>query len=380
MRPSHVCEALHHLVRIRQPVFLWGPPGVGKSRLVADVARRQGRKLYDLRAVLLDPVDLRGLPRISDEGITSWCVTEFLPHPQDTEKGILFLDELNAAPPLVQAACYQLILDRRVGQYRLPDGWAVVAAGNRESDRAVTYRMPSALANRMVHLDVECHIDDWLDWARANGIRAVFLGAGTVGMGYPAFAVDTRREMRQLTNRLFSLGHTEIALLCGVHRYCATELRHRGYLDAFREHGREADPEMMLCDEYSTRSFLHFVERKRPTALACIDGLLATRALNDLIRHGVHVPDEISILAITGIDVPPSILTIGRFTEPEGISEQNALEFLFSGKCSAPLTEDGLQLKLESVYHPGETEAPPPRKIPRYRNLQTNDIFRKTSA
>ena len=146
MRPSHVCEALHHLVRIRQPVFLWGPPGVGKSRLVADVARRQGRKLYDLRAVLLDPVDLRGLPRISDEGITSWCVPEFLPHPQDTEEGILFLDELNAAPPLVQAACYQLILDRRVGQYRLPDGWAVVAAGNRESDRAVTYRMPSALA------------------------------------------------------------------------------------------------------------------------------------------------------------------------------------------------------------------------------------------
>ena len=171
MRPSHVCEALHHLVRIRQPVFLWGPPGVGKSRLVADVAPRPGRKLYDLRAVLLDPVDLRGLPRISDEGITSWCVPEFLPHPQDTEEGILFLDELNAAPPLVQAACYQLILDRRVGQYRLPDGWAVVAAGNRESDRAVTYRMPSALANRMVHLDVECHIDDWLDWARDNGIR-----------------------------------------------------------------------------------------------------------------------------------------------------------------------------------------------------------------
>ena len=124
MRPSHVREALHHLVRIRQPVFLWGPPGVGKSRLVADVARRQGRRLHDLRAVLLDPVDLRGLPRISDEGITSWCVPEFLPHPQDTDEGILFLDELNAAPPLVQAACYQLVLDRRVGQYRLPDGWA----------------------------------------------------------------------------------------------------------------------------------------------------------------------------------------------------------------------------------------------------------------
>lgn len=171
MRPSLVSQALHSLVGIRQPVFLWGPPGVGKSRLVADVARRQGRALYDLRAVLLDPVDLRGLPRISAEGITSWCTPEFLPCPDDTSEGILFLDELNAAPPLVQAACYQLILDRRVGQYRLPDGWAVVAAGNREGDRAVAWRMPSALANRMVHLDVDCHIDDWLDWARDNGIR-----------------------------------------------------------------------------------------------------------------------------------------------------------------------------------------------------------------
>ena len=215
---------------------------------------------------------------------------------------------------------------------------------------------------------------------RANGIRAVFLGAGAVGMGYPVFSVDTRREMCQLTRRFFSLGHTEIALLCGVHRYCATELRHLGYLDAFREHGLEPDPEMTLCEEYSTQSFLHFVERKRPTALACIDGLLATRALNDLIRHGVRVPEDISILAITGMDLLPSILTIGRFTEPEGISEQNALEFLFSGKCSAPLTEDGLQLVLESVYHPGETEAPPPQRVRRYRELWKHDIFRKTSS
>lgn len=171
MRPSHVCQVLHRLVRIQQPVFLWGPPGVGKSRLVAEVARQQGRQLCDLRAVLLDPVDLRGLPRISADGITSWCVPEFLPHPQDNGPGILFLDELNAAPPLVQAACYQLILDRRVGQYRLPDGWAVVAAGNGEGDRAVTSRMPSALANRMIHLDVACDLEDWLDWAQGHGIR-----------------------------------------------------------------------------------------------------------------------------------------------------------------------------------------------------------------
>jgi hypothetical protein len=84
---------------------------------------------------------------------------------------VLFLDELNAAPPLVQAACYQLILDRRLGEYALPDGWSVVAAGNREQDRAVTHRMPSALANRMVHLDFEVHLEDWLAWAENVSIR-----------------------------------------------------------------------------------------------------------------------------------------------------------------------------------------------------------------
>ncbi len=102
------------------------------------MAEELGRELVDIRAVLLDPVDLRGLPSVGGDGTAHWCPPSFLP----TEgEGILFLDELNAAPPLVQAACYQLVLDRKVGEYTLPDGWTVVAAGNRESDRAVTHRM-----------------------------------------------------------------------------------------------------------------------------------------------------------------------------------------------------------------------------------------------
>ncbi len=166
MRPSEITTALETLTAIRQPAFLWGAPGVGKSQIVAQLAGRQGVQLLDVRAVLLDPVDLRGLPRIDGER-AQWCPPAFLP--RDGE-GILFLDELNAAPPLVQAACYQLILDRRLGEYELPDGWTVVAAGNRESDRAVTHRMPSALANRMVHLHFEADLDDWLAWAEANNI------------------------------------------------------------------------------------------------------------------------------------------------------------------------------------------------------------------
>ncbi|GAB7081090.1 AAA family ATPase [Megalodesulfovibrio paquesii] len=167
MKPTEIVTALHTLLAIRQPAFLWGAPGVGKSQVVAQVAAARGLALLDIRAVLLDPVDLRGLPRIDTQGAAVWCPPAFLPR---EGAGILFLDELNAAPPLVQAACYQLILDRRLGEYELPDGWTVFAAGNRESDRAVTHRMPSALANRMVHLDFEPDLDDWLAWAAGQGV------------------------------------------------------------------------------------------------------------------------------------------------------------------------------------------------------------------
>ncbi|MCT4535142.1 MoxR family ATPase [Halodesulfovibrio sp.] len=167
MRPSEITSALETLITVKQPVFIWGAPGVGKSQIVSQLAARHELDLIDVRAVLLDPVDLRGIPRIDDHGKTTWCAPSFLP---TTGKGILFLDELNTAPPLVQAACYQLILDRKLGEYEMPEGWSIVAAGNRESDKAVTHRMPSALANRMVHLHFDADLDDWLSWADNNEI------------------------------------------------------------------------------------------------------------------------------------------------------------------------------------------------------------------
>jgi hypothetical protein len=122
----------------------------------------------DVRVLLLDPVDLRGLPFLGRDGRSKWATPDFLP--QDGE-GILFLDELNAAPAMVQASCYQLVLDRRLGEYTLPDGWSIVAAGNRDSDRAVTTRMPTPLRNRFVHLDFEVDLQEWCEWAIRAGIR-----------------------------------------------------------------------------------------------------------------------------------------------------------------------------------------------------------------
>jgi len=88
----------------------------------------------------------------------------------------LFLDEITSAPPSVSAAAYQLILDRRLGEYQVPDGWAIFAAGNRQGDRGVTYTMPAPLANRFSHFEVESHLDDWVSWAYANGIDERVIG------------------------------------------------------------------------------------------------------------------------------------------------------------------------------------------------------------
>ncbi|MGE4518232.1 MAG: ATP-binding protein [Desulfobacteraceae bacterium] len=168
MKAFDLIDSVKIMFAARQPLYIWGPPGVGKSQVVKQAADELGVGLVDIRAVLLDPVDLRGLPRIDEDCKTSWTVPDFLPQ---EGKGILFLDELNSAPVLVQAACYQLILDRKLGDYVLPEGWFVVAAGNRETDRAVTNRISSALANRFTHIEFEVNIEDFVKWAILSGIR-----------------------------------------------------------------------------------------------------------------------------------------------------------------------------------------------------------------
>ena len=127
MKPSRLKSVLSSLLKQRWPAFVWGPPGVGKSSIVREVASEASLDVLDLRAALLDPTDLRGIPAI-EKGRAVWCPPSFLPKPGD-RPGVLFLDEINAAPPLVQASLYQLVLDRRVGEYVLPDGWWIVAAG-----------------------------------------------------------------------------------------------------------------------------------------------------------------------------------------------------------------------------------------------------------
>ncbi len=175
MRPAHLATVLdkeftstlegHHT-----PVMLWGPPGVGKSQIVAQVAARHDVPLIDIRLSQMEPSDLRGIPFREGERV-EWAVPSMLPDAErHGEKGILFLDEITSAPPSVSAAAYQLILDRRLGDYRVPDGWAIFAAGNRQGDRGVTYTMPAPLANRFSHFEFEVNVDDWVAWAYQTGV------------------------------------------------------------------------------------------------------------------------------------------------------------------------------------------------------------------
>lgn len=300
MKPSRVMEALKVCIAAKQPVFLWGPPGVGKSDVVRQVALMLGYILIDVRAVLLDPVDLRGLPFVVD-GKAMWAPPGFLPTAAKGKKWIIFLDELNAAPPLVQAACYQLVLDRKIGEYELPKDAVVIAAGNRETDRAVTSRMPSPLANRFVHIDFDVDLDDWVKWALNNGVR-------TENIAFQRFRpellynFDTKKNEkafatpRSITflSRLMDANNGEVDydLAKGVvgEGYAAEFI---GFLKVFKS---LPDPDMVLMAPKKADV------PSDPATLYAICGALAQKAteqnMSRVVEYANRLPVEFSVLLI----------------------------------------------------------------------------------
>jgi hypothetical protein len=176
-------EARSRLLRCfktKRPVFLWGPPGIGKSEVVAGITEELGGYMIDLRLGQMDPTDLRGIPFYNkDKGVMDWAPPIDLPDEELASQYpivVLFLDEMNSAAPAVQAAGYQLILNRRMGKYHLPDNVVIVAAGNRESDKGVTFRMPAPLANRFLHLEMRPDFESWQTWAVQNKVHQDVVG------------------------------------------------------------------------------------------------------------------------------------------------------------------------------------------------------------
>jgi len=173
--------------------------GIGKSELVAGIADEMGGVTVDLRMATMEPTDLRGIPYYNkDLGTMSWAPPVELPSEDFAAKYpvvVLFLDEMNSAAPAVQAAAYQLILNRRVGTYVLPKNVVMVAAGNRESDKGVTFRMPAPLSNRFVHLEMRVDFDSWHEWAVKHRIHKDVVGFCSFSKG-SLFDFDPRSPSR----------------------------------------------------------------------------------------------------------------------------------------------------------------------------------------
>ena len=178
--PNQAKKSITRAFKTKRPLFLWGPPGIGKSDIIHQIGDLMNAHVIDVRLSLWEPTDIKGIPYYAaNDNKMVWAAPAELPDAELAKKHdyiILFLDEMNSAAPAVQAAAYQLILNRRVGQYKLPDNVLIVAAGNREADKGVTYRMPAPLANRFVHLELAVSFDDRFQWAVNNKIHKDVVG------------------------------------------------------------------------------------------------------------------------------------------------------------------------------------------------------------
>jgi hypothetical protein len=178
--PSGAKKSLRKAFKNKRPIFLWGPPGIGKSDIIKQLGTELDAHVIDVRLSLWEPTDIKGIPYFdSNDNTMRWAPPSELPNAElasQHKQIILFLDEMNSAAPSVQAAAYQLILNRRVGTYHLPDNVVLVAAGNRETDKGVTFRMPAPLANRFVHLEMQVNWDDYFEWAVENKVHQDVVG------------------------------------------------------------------------------------------------------------------------------------------------------------------------------------------------------------
>ena len=161
-------QSLMVLMKSKTSVFIWGSPGGGKSSIVYEIAKELKKTMYEMRALLYEPIDVRGFPKVTEDNKTIYCPPEDLPIGANC---LLFVDELNQAPMMTQNSFLQLIIPpHKLGSYKLPTDCGIIAAGNRETDRAGATRMSTALANRFIHLTLDIDVEEWLNWAVLHGV------------------------------------------------------------------------------------------------------------------------------------------------------------------------------------------------------------------
>ncbi len=167
LKPEQLVGALVRCLRAGTSAFVWGPPGIGKSAIImSEIGPRLDLPVHDFRLNSKEPVDLRGLPVVDrDYSLTRWVAPEDLP----TEPALIFFDEMNTAAPSIFACCYQIVQEHKLGNWRAHPNTLIIGAGNRESDRAVANKMPSALMTRLGHFELEPDLDQWIAWGLRTG-------------------------------------------------------------------------------------------------------------------------------------------------------------------------------------------------------------------
>lgn len=301
MKASQIKETLKKSFTAKRPLFIWGPPGVGKTSVVGQVAEELGLEFRPEPMVQRDPVDVRGLPSVQEQDgslVTAWTRPDLMPV---DGKGIVLLDDLSAAPPLVQVACYQLVCERRIGSHRLPDGWNVVASGNRMADRSMAQRMPLALANKFMHVDFDVDVGEWVTWALDNDVateviafvrfRPELLHKFDPKKDERAFS--TPRSLHILSDMLKAGGGSiSYEEACGiVGEGTATEFM--AFLKVFRE---LPDIDLVLMNPAGAEV------PKDPATLYAVCGALAQKASTQnfgrMVEYANRLPPEFSVLLI----------------------------------------------------------------------------------
>lgn len=175
IRPSDLVNELRANALADVPSMIWGPPGVGKSDIAYQFGESMDAKMYELRANLFDPIDVRGGLKVveMDDGTyrTRYGVPEDYPDSNYQGAVLLFIDEIVNAPKATQNALLQLLLNKKIGTYQLPPNTIIIAAGNRAQDRAAVHEMPSTVRSRFAHYTVEANVDDWVKWAMMNNVH-----------------------------------------------------------------------------------------------------------------------------------------------------------------------------------------------------------------
>ena len=301
-------------MRVNLNTMIWGGPGIGKSEIPQQVADELGVKLLDFRANLFDPVDVRGIPYTRDDlsvasgamKITSWAPPDIFPS-EETHgpRGLFMIDELPTAPPATQNAFLQLLLTRQVGNYKMPDGWSCLAAGNRLTDGASVYQMPSPVRNRLMHYELEPSLDAWCEWALKNEVNTTLVSfmryRPNLLYSFKAdeYAFPTPRSWSFVDKRLrLTKNMDDSRLFFGIAGAVGT-----GPAGEFLAFAKIADKLPDIDNLIANPS--SYMPSEDPAVLYALTGAVASRAepskLENIMKLGKKIPTEFQVVLVKSI-------------------------------------------------------------------------------